>query len=83
MSLLGDLLRRDRVRRQWSRQRLAMAIPVDPIHLGRWERGARPMPMAVVARLAHLLDDPGLLEAACATCPVGQACGARPPGEVA
>lgn len=50
-----------------------MAIPVDSVHLSRWETGARPVPLAAVARIAILLDAPGLLDVACNLCPVGQA----------
>lgn len=77
------LVRRARKRAHWSRQRLALAIPVDVAHLSRWETGTRPIPLAAVARLAVLLDATELLTAACAACPVGQACSQHAPEGVA
>ncbi len=77
------LLATARRRRGWSRQQLALRIPVDVAHLARWEAGTRPVPLAAVARLAVLLDAPELLAGACAACPVGQACGRAAPEEVA
>lgn len=79
---MNPLVRAARSRRGWSRQQLALRIPVDVAHLARWEAGTRPVPLAVVARLSGLLGAPELLAAACAACPVGQ-CTARAPEEVA
>lgn len=76
-------LRAARERRGWSGRRLARAAYVDPALVFRWEAGTRPIPLATVPRLAALLDAPELLTAACAACPVGQACGQPVPGEVA
>lgn len=77
------LLATARRRRGWSRQRLALAVPVDVAHLARWEAGTRSIPLSAVVRLADLLDAPELLTAACAACPVGQACGRTDSEEVA
>ena len=80
---MGPLVRAARGRRGWSRQKLALQIPVDVAHLSRWESGTRPIPVATVARLAILLDAPELLTAACAVCPVGAACDRAATEEVA
>lgn len=71
-----------RRRRGWSLRRTARAVYVDPALLSRWEHGTRPLPLTAVAALAHVLAAPELLTAACAACPVGQACTLRP-GEAA
>lgn len=76
-------LREARERRGWSGRRLARAAYVDPALVFRWEAGTRPIPLSAVVRLADLLDAPELLTAACAACPVGQACGRTVPEEVA
>ncbi|NMP23420.1 helix-turn-helix domain-containing protein [Sulfobacillus harzensis] len=70
---LGEAIRMARHRRHWTQQQLAMAIPVDSVHLSRWETGARTVPLAAVARIALLLNAPGLLQTACDLCPIGQA----------
>lgn len=69
---LGTAIQAARVSRGWSQRRLALAIPVDETHLGRWERGERPVPLAQIARIARILRTPWLLRVACAACPVAQ-----------
>lgn len=79
---LSEALMDARRRRGWSRQKLALALPVDGSHLSRWEAGTRPVPLAAVVRAAVALNAPELLAAACAACPVGQ-CASRDGQEVA
>lgn len=69
----GMMIRAARQTRQWSRRRLALAIPIAEEHLGRWERGDRPIPLPMIVRMAAVLHAPELLQAACAHCPIAQA----------
>lgn len=70
---LGPAIRIARRVRRWSQRQLALAIPVDEKHLGRWERGTRPVPLAMIARIAQLLRAPRLLDLACGQCPIAAA----------
>lgn len=70
---LGPLIQTHRLRRRWSQRQLALRVPIDEKHLGRWERGRRPVPMNALARLAWILMAPDLLEAACRGCPITDA----------
>lgn len=69
-SKLGEIMRSERTRREWSQDALARMCRVDRTSISNYERGQTEIPADVLCRAIRALKSEALRSQACFECPI-------------
>lgn len=69
-SKLGEIMRAERTRREWSQDNLARECRVDRTSISNYERGVTDIPSDVLCRAIRALRSEALRAQACFECPI-------------